>query len=160
MNTRRCAHKWLKMYCEQLAKNCSTVYHFSRTIQIFSGEISFQSGQQSNLYHLLEGLTRAFCNTCYGFQDTPFQAHKADILEVRPIRFYNFFDNQNDYSKSFHQSLGSICVVSILERQILQIHTTIKSLWQKFELYACYISTPMLGMTVPIVVVLTYFINS
>ena len=32
MNTRRCAHKWLKMYCEQLAKNCSTVYHFSRTI--------------------------------------------------------------------------------------------------------------------------------
>ena len=62
MDTWRCTHKRLKMYCEQLAKNCSTVYHFSRTIQVFSGENSFQSGQQSNLYHLLNGLTKAFCN--------------------------------------------------------------------------------------------------
>ena len=60
---------------------------------------------------------RAFCDISYGFQDTPFQAHKTEILEVRSRRFSNFFDNQNDYSKSSRQSLGSICVVSILERQ-------------------------------------------
>ena len=42
---------------------------------------------------------RAFCNISYDFQSTPFQAHKTDILEVRPGRFSNFFDNQNDYSK-------------------------------------------------------------
>ena len=65
----------------------------------FSGEISIQSGQQRNLYRLLEGLTRAFCYISYGFQDTPFQARKTEILEVRSRRFSNFFDNQNDYSK-------------------------------------------------------------
>ena len=32
MDTRRCAHNRLKMYCEQLAKNCSTIYYFSHTI--------------------------------------------------------------------------------------------------------------------------------
>ena len=32
MDTWRCAHNWLKMYCEQLAKNCSMVYYFSQTI--------------------------------------------------------------------------------------------------------------------------------
>ena len=32
IHTRCCAHNWLKMYCEQLAKNCSTVYYFSRKI--------------------------------------------------------------------------------------------------------------------------------
>ena len=99
MDTRRCAHYRLKMYCEQLAKNCSTVYYFSRTIWIFSGKISFKSGQQSNLYYLLERLTRAFCDISYGFQDTPFQARKTEILEVRSRRFSNFFDNQNNYSK-------------------------------------------------------------
>ena len=36
---------------------------------------------------------------CYVFQDTPFQAHKTDLLEVRPRLFSNFFDSQNDYSK-------------------------------------------------------------
>ena len=75
------------------------VYYFSRMIYIFSGEISIQSGQQSNLYHLLQGLTRAFCYINYGFQDTLFQAHKTEIWEVRPRGFLNFFDNQNDYSK-------------------------------------------------------------
>ena len=62
--------------------------------------------------------------------------------------------------KSSRQSLSSICVVSMQERQVLQIHTTLKSLWRKFELYAYYISAPVKGMTVPIVVALTYFINS
>ena len=99
MDTRRCAHNRQKMYCKQLVKNCSMVYDLSHMIQIFLGEILFQSGQQSNLYYLLEGLTRAFCNTSYGFQDTPFQARKTEILEVRSRRFSNFFDNQNDYSK-------------------------------------------------------------
>ena len=42
---------------------------------------------------------RAFSGISYGFQDTPFQAHETEILEVRPRRFSNFFDNQNDYSK-------------------------------------------------------------
>ena len=32
MDTRHCAHSWLKMYCEQLARTYSTVYYFSRTI--------------------------------------------------------------------------------------------------------------------------------
>ena len=68
-------------------------------IKIFLGEISFQSEPQSNLYHLLEGLTRAFCNICYGFQDTLFKARKTEILEVRPRHFSNFIDYQNDYSK-------------------------------------------------------------
>ena len=99
MDMRRCAYNWLKMYCEQLARTCSTVYYFSRTIWIISGEISFQSRQQSNLYYLLKGLTRAFCNISYGFQDTPFQARKTEILEVRSRRFSNFFNIQNDYSK-------------------------------------------------------------
>ena len=44
---------------------------------------------------------RAFCDISYGFQDTSFQAHKTEILEVRSRRFSNFFDNQNDYSKKF-----------------------------------------------------------
>ena len=109
----------------------------------FSGEISIQSGQQRNLYRLLEGLTRAFCYISYSFQDTPFQAFKTEILGVRPRRFSNFFNNQNDYSKSSRQSLGSVCVVSILGRQVLQMHTTLKSLRQKFELYTCYISAPV-----------------
>ena len=42
---------------------------------------------------------RAFCDISYGFQNTPFQARKTEILEVRLRRFTNFFDNQNDYSK-------------------------------------------------------------
>ena len=109
-------------YCEQLVRNCSTVYYFSHTIQIFSGEISFQSRHQSNLYHLLEGLTRVFCNISYDFRDIPFQARKTDILEV--ICFYFFLTTTTIIQKSSHQSLGSICVVSILERQVLQIHTT------------------------------------
>ena len=71
---------------------------------------------------------RAFSGISYGFQDTPFQACKTEILEVRLRRFSNFFDNQDDYSKSSRQSFGSICVVSILERQVLQMHTTLKSL--------------------------------
>ena len=137
MDTRRCTHKRLKIYCEQLAKNCSTVYHFSRTIY------SFQSGQQSNLYHLLEGLTRAFCNVCFGFPDTLFQAHKTNILEVRPRRFSNFSTARTIIQKSSCQSLGSICVVIILERQVLQIHTTFKSLQRKLELCTCYISVPV-----------------
>lgn len=32
MDMWRCAHNQLKIYCEQLAKNCSTVYHFPHTI--------------------------------------------------------------------------------------------------------------------------------
>ena len=72
------------------------VYYVFRTIYIFLGKISTQSGQQSNPYHLHEGLTRAFCYINYGFQDTLFQARKA---EVRPRCFSNFFNNQNDYSK-------------------------------------------------------------
>ena len=76
---------------------------------------------------------RAFYNISYGFQDTSFQTHKTDILEVRLRRFSNFFNNQNNYLKSSGQSLSSICAVSILERQVLQIHTTLKSLWQKFK---------------------------
>ena len=43
---------------------------------------------------------RAFSSISYGFQDTPFQACKTEILEVRLRRFlFFFFDNQNDYSK-------------------------------------------------------------
>ena len=42
---------------------------------------------------------RAFSGISYGFQDTPFQACKTEILEVRLRRFSNFFDNQNDSSK-------------------------------------------------------------
>ena len=42
---------------------------------------------------------RAFCDISHGFQDTPFQACKTKILEVRLRRFSNFFNNQNDYSK-------------------------------------------------------------
>ena len=60
MDTWHCALNRLKMYYEKLAKNCSTVCYFSHTIKIFLGGISFQSRHQSNLYHLLEGLTRAF----------------------------------------------------------------------------------------------------
>ena len=89
MDTRHCAHKQLKCI----------VSSWRRTVLRYTGEISFQSGQQSNLYHLLEGLTRAFCNVCYGFQNTPFQAHKTDILEVRLRCFSNFFYSQKDYSK-------------------------------------------------------------
>ena len=92
MDTRRCAHKW---HCEQLAKNCSMVYHFSHTISIFSGKILFQSRQQSNLYHLLEGLTR---DICYGFQDTLFQAHKTDILEVS-LRCFSFRQPERLFKK-------------------------------------------------------------
>ena len=61
--------------------------------------------------------------------------------------------------KSSCQSLGSICVVSILERQVLQMHTTLKSLRRKFELYICYISAPVYGTTIPILVALTYFVG-
>ena len=32
IGTQCCTHNQLKMYCEQLAKNCSTVYYFSRMI--------------------------------------------------------------------------------------------------------------------------------
>ena len=83
-------------------------------------------------------MTRAFCNINHGFQNTPSQAHKTDILEVRPRRFSNFFlTTRTITQKSSRQSLSSI-VVSILERQVLQMHTTLKSLWQNLPaIYLC-----------------------
>ena len=68
---------------------------------------------------------RAFCNISYGFQDTPFQARKTDILEVRLRPFSNFFENQNDYSKKLSLiSWQYLCGEYTIERQVLQIHTT------------------------------------
>ena len=90
MDMRCCAHKRLKIYCEQLAKNCSTVCHFPC--------MTYQARFHSNLDNKVISITFSR-DICYGFQDTPFQAHKTDILEVRLRRFSNFFDNQNDYSK-------------------------------------------------------------
>ena len=83
---------------------------------------------------------RAFCNISYGFQDTWFQARKTDILEVRPRCFST---TRMINLKKALVSPSEICVVSIPERQVLQIHTTLKSLWQKFELYTYYISAPV-----------------
>ena len=109
MDTQCCAHNRLKMYCEQLAKNCSVVYYFSRMTLIFSGKILFLS-QQSNLYHLLEGLTRAFCDISYGFQESLFQTCKTEILEARPRYLSNSFDNQNNYSKKALVSPSAVFV--------------------------------------------------
>ena len=69
---------------------------------------------------------RAFCDICYGFQDNPFQAHKTEVR-----RFLIFSTTRMIIQKNSHQSLGSICVVSILERHVLQMHTTLKKLTAK-----------------------------
>ena len=66
-------------------------------------------------------------------------------MEVRSRRFPTFFDNQNEYSKSSLQSLGNVYVVSILQKQVLRIHTTLKSIWRKFEQYTGSISALMYG---------------
>ena len=68
---------------------------------------------------------RAFCNISYGFQDTPFQACKTDFGGNTEMFFLT---TRMTIQKSSCQSLGSICVESILERQVLQIHTILKSL--------------------------------
>ena len=99
-----------------------------------SGEISFQSGHQSNLYHFLEGLTRAFCNISYGFQDTLFQACKNDILEGRPRCFCNFFNNQNDYSEKFSSVPWQYLCGEYTRKTGLKDPHNFKSLRRKFEL--------------------------
>ena len=107
----------------------------------FISAVSPRSPWKNNLYHFLKRLTRVFCNIGHCFQDTPFQTRRTEIFEVRPIPFLIFFDSQGDYSR---QSFISIIVVCILERQVLRMHTTLKSLWWNFEQYSCYISAPML----------------
>ena len=57
--------------------------------------------------------------------------------------FLNFLTARAIIQKSSRQSLGSIYVVSILERQVLRMHTTLKTLRRKFEQYIGYISAPV-----------------
>ena len=80
---------------------------------------------------------RAFCNISYGFQDTSFQAHKSEILEVRSRRFSNFFDNQNNYLKKLLSvPQHYLCGEYTRKTGLIDRHTTLKSLQRKFELYS------------------------
>ena len=75
--------------------------------------------------------------------------HKTDILEVRPRRFSNFFDNQNDYSKKLSSVPRQyLCGEYTRKTGFTNAHN-FKSLQQKFKLYSCYISASVWGMTVP-----------
>ena len=81
---------------------------------------------------------RAFCDVGHCFQDTPFQTCKTEIFEVRPTHFPIFLTARAIIQKSSCQSLGSIYVISILERQVLRMHTTLKTLRRNLEQYSCY----------------------
>ena len=92
----------MKVFCDISYGFCFKYkrLRFWRYFVLFDiGEISFQSGQQSNHFYLLKGLMRVFAISVYGFQDTLFQARKTEILEVWLRCFSNFFNNQNNYSK-------------------------------------------------------------
>ena len=107
----------------------------------FSGEISIQSGQQRNLYRLLEGLKRAFCYISYSFQDTPFQACKTEILGVRPRRFSNFFQQPEWLLKKL-SSVPRQCLCGEYTRKagLTDAHNFKKltaKIWTVYLLYLC-----------------------
>ena len=69
---------------------------------------------------------RAFCDIGHCFQDTLFQTRRTEIFEVRLLHS-KLLTARAIIQKSSCQSLGSIYVVSILEIQVLRMHTTLKA---------------------------------
>ena len=141
MDMRCCTHNQLIMYCDLWRR--TALWYTIFLIRFRSSQMRFHS----NLGNKVISITflRDWRELLAIFQDTPFQARKTEILEVQDRDVFLIFSTTRTIiQKSSRQSLSSICVVSILERQVLQIHTTLKSLWWKFELYTWYIFAPCL----------------
>ena len=140
MGAWRRAQNRLKIYCEQLAKNCSTVYYF--LVWFRSSQARFHSDLGNKV------ISSTFSREWRELFAISFVVSKILRFKHAGLRFQRWdrdifpllSTTRMSIQKSSLQSLGDVYVVSILQKQVLRIHTTLKSVQRKFEQYTGSIS--------------------